>query len=254
MEKRLFNLYLKYIEEHCPSVWARLNKIPRKIKCHMGGMIISYVLALISLYVSKSLNETWALIVASSSILFLISCVVFGLFLFFSTEKYEIDVSDKTIKEYWQYCFGVRNWFLNEFILEKLSEKDLDDNITEVRKRVDLYLLEQAQKIESRNSRIDKWVQALAVPFVLAIITSVLDKSEATVNAISEIFAILLVFVALFGVVWTIYSVVRVFKRQKLEQMKRFSEDLQGALDCQKYAQSIILTDIKEENKSVVGE
>ena len=82
--------------------------------------------------------------------------------------------------------------------------------------------------------------------------TSVLDKSEATVNAISEIIAILLVFVALFGVVWTIYSVVRVFKRQKLEQMKRFSEDLQGALDCQKYAPSTILTDINEETKAVI--
>ena len=99
---------------------------------------------------------------------------------------------------------------------------------------------------------VSTFIILLAVPFVLAIITSVLDKSEATVNAISEIFAILLVFVALFGVVWTIYSVVRVFKRQKLEQMKRFSEDLQGALDCQKYARNIILTDIKEENKAVI--
>lgn len=236
MERRLFNLYLKYIEQNCPSIRKQFKKMPRNIKCYIAGMGISYVFAIIFLCISKSLNELWYSITSVGSILLFISCAIFGILLDLSTGKYEIEVSDKTIKEYWSYCFGVRTWFLNEFISEELSEEDLNDNIIEVKNRIDMYLLEQSQKIEKRNSRIDTWVQALAIPFVLAIITSVLDKSNDTVNAISEIFSILLAFIALFGIIWAIYSVGRAFKRQKFEQMKRFSEDLQGAMDCQKYA------------------
>ncbi len=49
--------------------------------------------------------------------------------------------------------------------------------------------------------------------------------------------AIFVIFITLVEIVWSIYSVVKVIKKQKLEQMKYFSEDLQGALDCVKYAQ-----------------
>ncbi len=251
MEKRLFNLYLKYIEERCPSVWKHLKKIPRNIKFHMVSMIICYALAIIFLSISKHLNDTWLLIVSVGSIIFLILCVIFGLFLFFSTEKYEIAVSDKTMNEYWQYCFEIRKWFSNNFVVGNSSKEDIDNDILEVKKRIDLFLSEQTYKNENKNSRIDKWVQALAIPFVLAIITAILNKRETIILAISEILAILLVFVALFGVIWTIYSVRKVFKRQKFEQMKHFSEDLQGALDCQKYATNMPLTKNDKENQHI---
>lgn len=69
----------------------------------------------------------------------------------------------------------------------------------------------------------------------MAIITSVLEKNNQTVMAITEIFTILLILAILIGVIWVINSASKLFKKQKLEQMKSFSEDLQGALDCIKY-------------------
>ena len=191
----------------------------------------------------------WSLIISAAYILFLILCVVFGLLLFFSTEKYEIAISDKSMNDYWQYCFGIRKWFISNFVVGHPSSTDVDNDISEVKKRVDSYLLEQSHIVEHRNARIDKWVQALAIPFILAIITSILDKRETIILAVSEILAILLVFATLFGIVWTIISVLKVIKRKKFEQMKRFSEDLQGALDCQKYASNTLLINNDEDNK-----
>ena len=79
----------------------------------------------------------------------------------------------------------------------------------------------------------------MAIPFVLAVITAILDKNDSIAIAISEIIAIILVFFVFLGGAWIIYSVIRLFKKQKYEQMKRFSEDLQGALDCIKYSEDM---------------
>ena len=76
----------------------------------------------------------------------------------------------------------------------------------------------------------------MAIPFVLAIITSVLEKSDQTGIVRTEIFTLLLVLAILIGIIGVINSVSKLFKKQKVEQMKYFSEDLQGALDCIKYS------------------
>lgn len=243
MEKRLFNLYLKYIEKCCPSIWKMFTQIPSKLKKYMYGMITCYLGSVVGLIVLERLNECWSKIDVSIIVVLLCFCIFLEVRLFFATEKYEIEVSDKTIKEYWEYCYGVRKWFSEEFNMFKQTNDKIDEYLKEVKKRIDSYLIEQSKKSENVNSRIDKWVQALAIPFVLAVITAILDKNDAIAMAISEILAIILVFFVFFGGVWIIYGVIKLFIKQKYEQMKRFSEDLQGALDCVKYS-----ADMKQDN------
>jgi predicted PurR-regulated permease PerM len=239
MEKRLFNLYLKYIEECCPSVWKMFTQIPSKLKKYMCRMIMCYLGSVIGLLVLDLLNECWSKIDIVIIIVFLSLCVFFEVRLFIATEKYEIEISDKTMQEYWNYCYEIRRWFSKDFVTLKQTGDEIDENLKEVKKRIDIYLENQAKKNEHINTRIDKWVQALAIPFVLAVITASLDKNDTITIAISEIFAIILVFFAFFGGAWIIYSIVRLFKKQKYEQMKSFSEDLQGALDCVKYSKDM---------------
>ena len=69
MEKRLFNLYLKYIQESCPNVWEQLGKIPSKLKGLLGCMIISYIASIALLAISNYCNELWSMILAGASIL-----------------------------------------------------------------------------------------------------------------------------------------------------------------------------------------
>lgn len=247
MEKRLFNLYLKYIKEFCPTVWERLGKIPSKLKRRLWCMVIFYVASIVTLTIAKYLNEIWSLLIAGASIIFVILCIVFGVLLFVGTEKYEIDISDESMKDYWDYCFGVRKWFQKEFLFSNRKDINVDNDLQEVKKRLDNYLETQNIAIDKKNERIDKWIQALAIPFVLAVITSVLEKNEKTVEAMSEIFSILLILAIIIGVVWVINSIVKLLKKQKLEQMKYFSEDLQGAIDCYKY--SVDLTEKTDESK-----
>ena len=236
MERRLFNLYLKYIEESCPSVWERLGKVSKKLMAYLSCMVGFYVLSIIFLLIAQYINGIPSVVFTGFMIVFVILSIVFGCILFLKTEKYEIDVSDKTMKEYWSYCYGIRKWFQKDFLFdqEKNDEK-ISSEIFEVKKRLDLYLQNQSEATDKRNGRIDKWIQALAIPFVLAIITSVLEKSDQTVMAITEIFTILLVLAIFIGGIWVIYSVFKLYTKQKIEQMKYFSEDLQGALDCIKY-------------------
>lgn len=236
MEKRLFNLYLKYIEESCPSVWKQLGKIPKKLMAYLSCMVGFYVVSVIFLLIAQYFSGILSVIFTGFIIVSVILSIVFGCLLFFETEKYEIDVSDKTMEEYWGYCYRIRKWFQKDFLFNKeINDEKISAEIFEVKKRLDSYLQNQSETTDKRNGRIDKWIQALAIPFVLAIITSVLEKSDQTVMAITEIFTILLVLAILIGIIWVINSASKLFKKQKIEQMKSFSEDLQGALDCIKY-------------------
>lgn len=119
MEKRLFNLYLKYIEESCPSVWERLGKVPIKLKVYLSCMIIFYLMSIIFLVIAQYLNEILSVVFTGFMIVFVILSIVFGCILFLKTEKYEIDVSDKTMKEYWSYCYRIRKWFQKDFLFDK---------------------------------------------------------------------------------------------------------------------------------------
>lgn len=236
MEKRLFNLYLKYVKKSCPNVWKQLGRIPTKLKSFLWCMVIFYVFSIASLTISNYCNKFWSMIFAGASILFVILCIIFGVLLFINTEKHEIDISNQTMRDYWKHCYGVRKWFKKDFVISKRKHLNLNNDLREVKKRLDCYIKSQNELIEKRNNRIDKWIQALAIPFILAVITSVLEKSNKTIEAMSEIFSILLILAIIIGIVWVITSIAKLLKKQKIEQMKYFSEDLQGAIDCAKYA------------------
>ena len=247
MEKRLFYLYLKYVEKNHKPIWKHLGKISTRLKWLLGLMIVFYVAAICMLVSIKYLNDSWSLVAAGLSVAFVGLCILFGVLLFWKTEKYEIDISDQTMKDYWDYCKSIREWFQRDFLVSEQKKHNIDANLLEVKKRVDDYVSKKEQGADKKNERIDKWVQALAIPFVLAIITSVLEKNEQTVNAISEILTILMVLSVIIGVIWVISSISRLFKKQKLEQMRCFSEDLQGAIDYKKYSDDSFPKESQEE-------
>lgn len=237
MEKKLFNLYLKYIEGSCPSVWKRLGKIPTKLKVYLFCIIGFYLASITPLFFGKYFSGVWSLVATVFTIVSTVLCIISEVLLFFGIEKYEIDASEQSMKEYWEYCYGVRQWFQKNFLsVKRKKEKDISDEISEVKRRIDIYLKNQSEINDKRNGRIDKLVQALAIPFILAIITSVLEKNEQPINAISEIITIIIILAIIVGGIWVINSFYKLFKKQEIEQMKCFSEDLQGALDCVTYA------------------
>lgn len=234
MEKRLFNLYLKYIKDTYGSA-KKITKLPTKLKVILFTAITTFLFAIICLALMKAQEGSWLTIFAIASVLFIGISLILCFVLFFASEQHEIETSKQTMKEYWEYCYGIREWFAENFIAKDDAKENIDENIQETKSRLDKYLNSRIKNINKRNERIDKWIQALAIPFVLAIITGVLERDSSVVEAVSAIFAIIVIFAYIISGIWIGWNVIKLFTKHRTEQLKYFSEDLQGALDCVKY-------------------
>lgn len=177
-------------------------------------------------------KTVWTFIYLGSAVFSVVMCAITNV----SVNKYEIDISDGSMKEYWDFCNSTKDWMVNELIPECKDEKAILSEIKELKGRVDNYRNELFTISEKREKRIDKWIQALAVPFVLAIITAVIDKNDNLGTAIYIVFSITLIGAMIFSVVWLYNNFKGLLRKQKTEQLKFFSDDLQGILDYQHYS------------------
>lgn len=234
MEKRLFNLYLKHIKDTYGST-KKNTKLPKKLIALLFTIIGTFVAAIVCLAIMKGQTGNFLTIFAIASVLLVVVSLVLCFVLFSATEKHEIETSEKTMKEYWEYCYSTREWFKKTFVAEKTSKENIDKNIQEVKDRLDSYLDAQLESANKRNDRIDKWIQALAIPFILALITGVLEYNSDMIEAVSTIFSIVVIFAYIISGIWIVWNIKKLFTKHRMEQLKYFSEDLQGALDCVKY-------------------
>lgn len=234
MEKHLFNLYLKHIKDTYGST-KKITKLPKKLIVLLFAIMCTFVAAIVCLAIMKGQAGNLLTIFAIASVLLIVISLVLCFVLFSATEKHEIQTSAQTMKEYWEYCYSIRDWFEKTFVVEKASKENIDENIQEVKARLDSYLDTQLESANKRNDRIDKWIQALAIPFVLALITGVLEYNSDMIEAVSTIFSIVVIFAYIIGGIWIVWNIKKLFNKHKIEQLKYFSEDLQGALDSVKY-------------------
>lgn len=242
MEKRLLNLYLKHIKDTDKKVFKKITSLPVRIKIQLVAILFFLTLTVVSVILSQSVfkcivdmdlwKTVWTLIYLGSVVLSVVMCAISNV----SVNKYEIDISDGSMKEYWDFCTSTKEWMINELIPECDDEEAILSEIKQLKERIDNYRNEMIAMTEKREERIDKWIQALAVPFVLAIITAVIDKNDNLGTAISIVFSIALIGAMIFSVVWLSNNFRGLLRKQKTEQLKFFSDDLQGILDCHRYS------------------
>ena len=242
MVKRLLNLYIKHMEEMDKKLWKRITSLPRKIIVQMlialsciTLTILSSALTNVDVKISND-PELWSIICTIVYVLSAIIAVLFCAISQISIGKYEIEISTKTIDEYWTYCYTTKNWIVDLLGLKDTSEMSVVKEIGAIKDRVDAYRKELIDDAEKRANRMDKWVQALAVPFVLAIITAVIDKNDDIGKAVAVILAIVIIGIVLFGIVWLSNNFKSLLRKQKDEQLKLLSEDLQGIIDSEHYS------------------
>lgn len=242
MVKRLLNLYIKHMEEMDKKLWKRITSLPRKIIVQMlialsciTLTILSSALTNVDVKISND-PELWSIICTIVYVLSAIIAVLFCAISQISIGKYEIEISTKTIDEYWTYCYTTKNWIVDLLGLKDTSEMSVVKEIGAIKDRVDAYRKELIDDAEKRANRMDKWVQALAVPFVLAIITAVIDKNDDIGKAVAVILAIVIIAIVLFGIVWLSNNFKSLLRKQKDEQLKLLSEDLQGIIDSEHYS------------------
>ena len=241
MVKRLLNLYIKQMEEKDKKLWKRITLLPRKTVVQMVVALSFITLTILSSALTnvdvKIFNnpELWSLICTIVYVLSAIIAVLFCGISQISIGKYEIEISAKTMDEYWSYCHETKKWIVDLFGLKDTGEISVVKEIEAIKDRVDSYRQELINDAEKRANRMDKWLQALAVPFVLAIITAVIDKNDDIGKAVAVILAIVIIGIVLFGIVWLSNNFKSLLRKQKDEQLKLLSEDLQGIIDAEHY-------------------
>lgn len=243
MERRLLNLYLKHIKEIDKKIFKKVALLPKHIAAQLiiitSLLLISVVSVILSQSEFKFISdlELWRTICIWAYLISIALSVIVCVASHFSINKYEIDVSDTSIKEYWKYCKRTKKWITTSLIPACNDDKVIAEEIRVLKGRVDQYRCELDALAEKREARTEKWIQTLAIPLVLAIISAAINKDDNWEAAVSIIVATVLIGAMAFSVIWLINNFKSLLRKQKSEQLKFFSDDLQGVLDLQHYAQ-----------------
>ena len=87
---------------------------------------------------------------------------------------------------------------------------------------------------ESSNARLDKWLQILIIPVVIAIITAIVAKQISIEKMISYSISIIVLFAIIYGTILIFREISYLPKKRRIAQMECFANDLQAILDINK--------------------
>ncbi len=214
---------MKYLKENKTPLYKALLSIP---KC-AAGILVALVLSGVVTFVfmcAEKLRQYIIIPLAFED--------VFSIVAYFYSEHYEINNSEKHLKNYKEYCGDIYNW------LQNVSISISKDSIIEIKRRID-NKLEKMEKTKEKNiNAIERIIQVIIIPFVLAMFAALI-KNESDANVIVTygvyfIFFPIALLVTLFG----LFEVFSMINKNEFNKLKNFSDDLQGILDTQ-YADSL---------------
>mgnify|MGYP005762865589 CR=1 FL=1 len=218
MESILFDSYRKYQKEHKDNFIKAIFKLPIWAQIFLVIIVLCLAYSVLVVFV-PCLRVAYGYCLAVE----VLTCVA----LYFYTENFQIKTSDSRLFVYQEYCEKIKQWLVS------VGVNVTPENIKEIMKRTNKRIALLEKKRKERRDRIDKWIQILIIPILLAIFSAVIkeqtDLSLLLVYAVSMIVAIASIGLAFLN----IYNIIDFFQKRKLEQMKSFAEDLQGVLDCQ---------------------
>ena len=215
MEFYIFNSYLKYQKEHSPSFFRTMKKTPKYLWILLGLAGICAILGMIFSFVD---NLSWLFLMFASAE------IVFTFIAFVLQERWEIKHSDRELEEFITSSIELYGW------LSKLSITSQGD-IELLLERLSDYRDGQIEKREKQNNKIDKWMQTLIIPLILAIITALISNQADIESVLMFIFFMLAIVAMIYGLVWLVRSIVGILQTQRRNKMDYFIADLQGVLD-----------------------
>ena len=218
MDSILFDSYRKYQKEQKDNFIKAIFKLPIWAKIFLAIIVLCLAYSVLVVFV-PCLRAAYGYCLAVE----VLTCVA----LYFYTENFQIKTSDSRLFVFQEYCEKIKHW------LESIGVNVTPENIAEIMKRITKRIALLEKKRKERRDRIDRWIQILIIPILLAIFSAVIkeqtDLSLLLVYAVTMIVAIASIGLAFLNV----YNIIDFFQKRKLEQMKSFAEDLQGILDCQ---------------------
>lgn len=218
METILFENYQKYQKEYRGNLFRAIFKLPVPAIALLLTLVLVTVLGIVTIFVN-TIKFIAPYTVAIETTL----CII----VYFYTDRFRIKNSDKRLTKYAEYCSDVATWLKGTGFV--FNEKNVEQLIIRVSAKLD-----KAEKDrEKRKDAVEKWVQILLIPVLLAVFSQAIQQQEDIAVLIA--FAVLILsIVGLCGVSFiSLYNILEFFRKRKIEQLRSFVEDLQGVLDTQ---------------------
>lgn len=237
MEEYIFNCYMKYQKENNPDISKKLKSLPRELRLLILLLIGSVIGGLASFFLGKE----------SSASAFLLLETVLSFVFYWRFENYRIKISDKSIEKHKEYCSNIANW-LNTIDIET------DEHIQLVYTRVTERISKINNEREKSVNRVEKWVQVLAVPILICIISEII-KSDVDISvAIANSFIVILIGALIFSFIYISHILKWLPIKRKIVQMQYFADDLRSILDYRLLSRKIDISgDLSSDNSESVG-
>ena len=219
METYLYYSYLKFRQDRKKSIRLVIKSIPWWIWLPLLMGIFGTVTFCVT-YQNEH-GELWR------KLMMLVSLACFY-FVGIGVETIQIRDSRERLENFWVYIHKVREF------LEGSGIRTSED-IAQIKIRIDQKLETLRSNQQVLRERDEKWVQTLAIPVVLTMISPVVNNSGDLTTMVSNCVSILIVFSLLIIVVSVGAITMRSFPRREIENLECFSEDLQGVLDLERF-------------------
>ena len=217
MEFYIFNSYLKYQKENSPSIFKAMKRMPIALWIILGLAVICAILGTVFSFID---GLAWLFLVFS------LAEIIFTFTAFVLQERWEIKHSDMEWEEFKTSSIELYNWLSN---LSITSQADIELLL----ERLNDYRDGQIEKREKQNNKIDKWMQTLIIPLILAIITALISNQADIESVLMFIFFMLAIVAMIYGLIWLVRSVVGILQTQRRNKLDYFITDLQGVLDVE---------------------
>ncbi len=228
MDEYIFYCYMKYQKDNNPDIIKRLKVLPKHILIMMIVAVVAFVVSLVALFVGNEMISLLCIFIMS----------IFSFLLYWSVDNYQIKKSEKVIERYKTICSELEEWL-------KTLGIETNEDIQLLYNRLTERISKQKETQEKSNNRVEKWIQILAIPLLLCIISEII-KSDVDISvAITNVFVAILIGALVFLVLY-VCQIIKWFPiKRKIVQMQYFADDLRAILDCKQLFGSV---DLKENN------
>lgn len=218
MHKILFDNYRKYQKKNKDNFFKAFCKLPKPAIIIFITIISTIIYAILSIFL-KYLQQwyLWCLLLE----------ILAGVTLYFYTEHYQIKTSSMRLQVYKKYCREINVWLKTTGLI--VNKK----NLNEIIDRINGDILTMEEKRNKRRDRIEKWIQILIIPILLAVFSELI-REQTNLSVLISYSLVLLISVGSLSLAFLCcYNIIDFFQKRKLEQLKSFSNDLQGIIDTQ---------------------
>ncbi len=213
MNNYLFYSYLKWQKDNNDSSIKKLLKLPKPAIVLLILLSISCITTIILLFIQLSLSY---IALAFEFIIVVIT--------FFYSERMLIKTSINNLESYRNYCFKLYTWICTFSVTEKEDINELMNRILESKNNLAIIKVRQLE-------RIDRWMQVLVIPIVLAIVNNLISKQTDINQVTVYILTILALFATIYFFIYAAIAAMNIFNKKKINQYQSFADDLQGIID-----------------------